>query len=281
MGSKETGYAAVAACGIFLLWDTTRPVKQRGSLFAVLLLLVGLSAAARFFASDGTVPAEVKNINILDYAEGLRIELLAFYVSFTQHWIASVALFSALSVAACFVLRGVTRSGTTNSRLMHNPIPKRTVYAIMYCLVALLVLVFVLQSPISKLAFPDSAHVVLVSYRLFYTPLAVITVLIATAFARGFRRSDSRWQVAMFVLFSVAFIAMAYETSKQNAKWRDDTNFRRDATVNAVARLKSARQTAKDGDLCALRLTPSENAIFAGDIFFDLALKSHLLIRHE
>jgi hypothetical protein len=277
IGSKETGYAAMAACAIFLLVGTTHSLKQRGALFAALLLLVGLSATARFFASDGEVPAEVKNINVLDYVQGLRIELRALYVSLTQHLIASVTLFSALFVAACFALRGGTRSVNTNSRLTHNTLPKHTVHATAYCLVVLLALVFILQSPISKLAFPESTHVVLVSYRLFYMPLAVISVLIAATFARRFRGSDSRWYVPMFALFSVALVAMAYETSKQNAQWRDKTNFHRDATLNALAGLKSARRTVKDGGLCALRLTPSENAIFAGDIFLDLALKSHLV----
>jgi cytochrome bd-type quinol oxidase subunit 2 len=125
---------------------------------------------------------EVKNFNVLDYAEGLRIAVHAFYVSLTQHWFASLALFCALSVAACFALQGAIRNVTTNSRVMHNTLPKHTAHATAYCLVVLLALVFILQSPISKLAFPESTHVVLVSYRLFCMPLAVISVLLATAF---------------------------------------------------------------------------------------------------
>jgi hypothetical protein len=51
----------------------------------------------------------------------------------------------------------------------------------------------------------------------------------------------------MFVLFGVALVAMAHKTSKQNARWRDDTNLRRDDTLSALAGLKSVRKTVRDG----------------------------------
>ena len=271
IGSKETGYAAAAACCLFLVFNKKKTFKENVPPTVAIFIIVLLSVLARLAAAHGVVPDEVKHISLSVYVNGIYLQLSGFATALSQHRIGSASLVLVLAMYAFFHFKKQNKNDAKD--VLRHP----TQWALLALSVGVLsILVFALQGPIAKLAFPDPTQVVLVSYRLYYTPLAALTAIAGIVFAHTYSNVAAEWQkLAIFSTVS-ALLAMGYDTFQQNAKWRDETLFRQALTLQAVGAIKAARQNTAVNSLCRFSLTPELNAAFAGDIFFDLALKAHL-----
>jgi hypothetical protein len=277
--SKETGFAAVpaCACAIALRASSLRAAlrdRQTISVFAGLVVFVAAIFSLRLYAMGRMLPPDGEVPQRLGYFEGTLRWFEVFAKSLAFDRTSAIAMGAALFVSLAIAL--VAFIGQRDHKL--NGVRRHRELGIVVATLGTYALfVLLAQAPILKAAFPDNL-LATVSFRLFYSIIAATFSLLACLVCLGGQHWSSNGKASVGILaFTMALLVLAPVTHAFNAKWSHDMNFRREATVSLVQKLRdiAVASTAR-GERCVMRLDDATDELLNNDGVLDLALKSHL-----
>lgn len=265
--SKESGFAAIAACALLVCvagrfdWRARRVQAPIGCLVLVVVAVFVLRfvSLGYFFPPSSDLPQPVGQLEgVLRWSSALVRSLQA-------------DLASTVALGALLVGAAVAAAGLRN--LSRNRI------GLMLGVAAYAVVVIVAQAPIAKAAFPDNATVS-VSNRFFYSIIASMFIVAATVISCGLTRISNNRPRQVVTLLSLLLLVgvLSHATREFTTNWSRDTQVRREATIALLNELKREASRPTLGDVrCALELSDRVNALVNVDGFLDFTLKAHLV----
>jgi hypothetical protein len=264
--SKESGFAAIPACAFAVFGMPHFDWRARAvhAPIACLALIVITVFASRFIALGFLLPPTSDLPQPVGYVEGVMRWATALTTTMRENASSSIAV--GVVATASALLAATSNGGSRQSKFI---IASVLIYAIV---------VIVAQAPIAKAAFPDGA-VYSVSFRFFYSTFASIFLCATITILKGTNKKSfsSALGAVSFAVIGALAVNLAHASHEFNAKWRLDTQFRREGTLTLARELQTTAAThATMGTRCVLRLSDEVDASLNFDGFLDLTLKAHL-----
>lgn len=245
-GSKETAFALAPASVLVLLLQTARPLRKRVIAACLIAVVATLSLLGRVLALGGLKGTEGLATNASAVADGAALwfeRLPTALQTYNGHY----------GIIVLAIMLAIVGWHWRHERLR----PETLVAVRLIAALAVMALgVIIVQSPITALILPrDGESIATGTMRLYYAPLAIAFIILATVPPRF--ELTSLWRVARTMVLLATTISFAIGSEKQSKNWATHTSDEQQRTVPALAAYAERARIAQHARPCIVRLPES------------------------
>ncbi len=246
LGSKEIAFALVPASMLVLLLQTARPLRKRVIAACLIAVVATLSLLVRVLALGGLKGTEGLATNVSAVTSGAVLwfeRLPTALQTYNGHY-------GIIFLASMLIIVG------WHWRYERSRPETLVAVGLISALAVMALGVIIVQSPITALILPrDSESIATGTMRLYYAPLAISFIVLATVPPRF--ELTRFWRMTTTMVLLATTISFAIGGEKQSRNWATHTSNEQQRTAPALAAYAERARLAQDTHPCIVRLPDS------------------------